>query len=80
MGVRHYDLRSLTPYRGGPSKVWLKSKNPASEAVQRARGSLGVEVAGQAAMILSPLALFSRKLVRGAREFTTLLNVTFNFC
>ena len=23
------------PYRGGPSKVWLKSKNPASEAVRR---------------------------------------------
>ena len=27
------------PYRSGPSKAWLKSKNPASEAVQtRARG------------------------------------------
>ena len=25
------------PYRGGPSKVWLKSKNPASEAVRRER-------------------------------------------
>jgi len=27
--------RADTPYRGGPSKTWLKSKNPASEAVQR---------------------------------------------
>jgi bifunctional non-homologous end joining protein LigD len=25
------------PYRSGPSKVWLKSKNPASEAVRRER-------------------------------------------
>jgi ATP-dependent DNA ligase len=25
------------PYRGGSSKVWLKSKNPASEAVRRER-------------------------------------------
>ena len=23
------------PYRSGPSKMWLKSKNPASEAVRR---------------------------------------------
>jgi ATP-dependent DNA ligase len=26
-----------SPYRSGPSKVWLKSKNPASEAVRRER-------------------------------------------
>jgi hypothetical protein len=25
------------PYRSGPSKVWLKSKNPASAAVRRER-------------------------------------------
>ena len=25
------------PYRGGPSRTWLKSKNPASEAVRRER-------------------------------------------
>jgi hypothetical protein len=25
------------PYRSGPSKVWFKSKNPASEAVRRER-------------------------------------------
>jgi ATP dependent DNA ligase domain len=25
------------PYRSGPSKVWVKSKNPASEAVRRER-------------------------------------------
>ena len=25
------------PYRSGPSKAWLKSKNPASEAVRRER-------------------------------------------
>ena len=25
------------PYRGGASKTWLKSKNPASEAVRRER-------------------------------------------
>ena len=24
-----------SPYRSGPSKVWLKSKNPASETVRR---------------------------------------------
>ena len=27
--------RTDAPYRSGPSKVWLKSKNPASEAVRR---------------------------------------------
>ena len=27
----------VSPYRSGPSKVWLKSKNPASEAVRRGR-------------------------------------------
>jgi ATP-dependent DNA ligase len=26
-----------TPYRSGPSKTWLKSKNPLSEAVRRER-------------------------------------------
>jgi bifunctional non-homologous end joining protein LigD len=26
-----------SPYRSGPSKVWLKSKNPACEAVRRER-------------------------------------------
>ena len=25
------------PYRSGPSRTWLKSKNPASEAVRRER-------------------------------------------
>ena len=25
------------PYRSGPSKVWLKAKSPASEAVRRER-------------------------------------------
>ena len=29
--------RTDAPYRGGPSKTWLKSKNPASEAVRRER-------------------------------------------
>jgi hypothetical protein len=29
--------RTDTPYRSGPSKVWIKSKNPASEAVRRER-------------------------------------------
>ena len=28
------------PYRSGPSKTWLKSKNPLSEAVRRERMSL----------------------------------------
>jgi bifunctional non-homologous end joining protein LigD len=27
--------RTDAPYRSGPSKMWLKSKNPASEAEQR---------------------------------------------
>jgi ATP-dependent DNA ligase len=26
-----------SPYRSGPSKVWLKSKNPQCEAVRRER-------------------------------------------
>ena len=29
--------RADAPYRSGPSKAWLKSKNPASEAVRRER-------------------------------------------
>ena len=29
--------RTGAPYRSGPSKTWLKSKNPASEAVRRER-------------------------------------------
>ena len=29
--------RTDGPYRSGPSKVWIKSKNPASEAVRRER-------------------------------------------
>jgi ATP-dependent DNA ligase len=29
--------RTDAPYRSGPSKVWLKSKNPASAAVRRER-------------------------------------------
>ena len=29
--------RMDAPYRSGPSKTWLKSKNPASEAVRRER-------------------------------------------
>ena len=29
--------RTDAPYRSGPSKAWLKSKNPASEAVRRER-------------------------------------------
>jgi bifunctional non-homologous end joining protein LigD len=28
---------SKRPYRSGPSKTWLKSKNPLSEAVRRER-------------------------------------------
>jgi ATP-dependent DNA ligase len=29
--------RTDAPYPSGPSMVWLKSKNPASEAVRRER-------------------------------------------
>ena len=29
------------PYRSGPSKTWLKSKNPASEAVRLEREGIG---------------------------------------
>jgi ATP-dependent DNA ligase len=29
--------RTDAPYRSGPSKTWVKSKNPASEAVRRER-------------------------------------------
>jgi bifunctional non-homologous end joining protein LigD len=29
--------RADAPYRSGPSKTWVKSKNPASEAVRRER-------------------------------------------
>jgi hypothetical protein len=32
------DSKSVdAPYRSGPSKTWLKTKNPASEAVRRER-------------------------------------------
>jgi ATP-dependent DNA ligase len=30
-------MRTDTPYRSGPSKTWVKSMNPASEAVRRER-------------------------------------------
>ena len=30
-----FSKRLDAPYRSGPSKVWLKSKNPLSEAVRR---------------------------------------------
>ena len=30
--------RTNSPYRRGPSRTWLKSKNPASDAVWRERG------------------------------------------
>ena len=33
--------RTDAPYRGGPSKTWLKSKNPASEAVRREQEEWG---------------------------------------
>ena len=29
--------RTDAPYRSGPSKLWVKTKNPASEAVRRER-------------------------------------------
>ena len=29
--------RTDAPYRSGPSKVWVKAKNPASDAVRRER-------------------------------------------
>ena len=29
--------RTDAPYRGGPSKTWLKTKNPESDAVRRER-------------------------------------------
>jgi len=29
--------RTDAPYRSGPSKLWLKPKNPASDAVHRER-------------------------------------------
>jgi hypothetical protein len=31
-----FSKRVDAPYRSGPSKVWVKSKNPASDAVRRA--------------------------------------------
>ena len=37
--------RMDAPYRSGPSKTWLKSKNPASEAVRREREEDGVRPA-----------------------------------
>jgi ATP-dependent DNA ligase len=38
MGLEALSKRTDAPYRIGPSKVWLKSKNPAGEAVRRERG------------------------------------------
>jgi ATP-dependent DNA ligase len=37
MGLEGIVSKADAPYRSGPSKVWLKSKNPASEAVCRER-------------------------------------------
>jgi hypothetical protein len=34
--------RMDAPYRSGPSRTWLKLKNPASEAVRRARGGVAL--------------------------------------
>jgi len=34
--------RMDVPYRSGRSKTWLKSKNPASDAVRRARGGVAL--------------------------------------
>jgi hypothetical protein len=38
--------RQDAPYRSGPSKTWLKSKNPASEAVRREPRRSGANVPG----------------------------------
>ena len=37
MGLEGIVQAADAPYRSGPSKTWLKSKNPASEAVRRER-------------------------------------------
>ena len=37
--------RTDAPYRSGPSKVWLKSKNPASEAVRGSARRSGARIA-----------------------------------
>ena len=39
------------PYRSGPSKTWLKSKNPASDAVRRERQNALVVMLDIAALI-----------------------------
>ena len=36
-GLRGVSKRIDAPYRSGPCKTWLKSKNPESEAVRRER-------------------------------------------
>jgi bifunctional non-homologous end joining protein LigD len=36
-GIVIVSKRTDAPYRSGPSKTWVKSKNPASEAVRRER-------------------------------------------
>jgi hypothetical protein len=36
-GGHSFSKRLDAPYRSGPCRTWLKSKNPASEAVQRER-------------------------------------------
>jgi bifunctional non-homologous end joining protein LigD len=37
--------RADAPYRSGPSRMWLKSKNPASEAVRRERAGVALSPA-----------------------------------
>ena len=34
---RHSSNRTDAPYRSGPSRMWVKTKNPASDAVRRER-------------------------------------------
>ena len=37
LGLEGVSKRTDAPYRGGPSKTWVKIKNPASAAVRRER-------------------------------------------
>jgi hypothetical protein len=49
--------RTDAPYRSGPSRTWLKSKNPASAAVRRSARRSGANLARPSSCALRWLSL-----------------------
>jgi hypothetical protein len=67
MGLGVVSKRADAPYRSGPSKAWLKSKNSASEAVRRAREEEwrqpGLHAVASDLLVLDRLARSTRDLL-----------------